>query len=342
MSRAQLTSTVEQNTGGAVAPFLAGKNKIINGDFSIWQRGTSFTITADAYTADRWVNQVNGTGTRTVSQQTFTAGTAPVAGYEGNYFLRMACTATGTASYFNCKQRIEDVRTFAGQTITISFWAKAGASLSSAFFGVTQTFGSGGSANLDTAGSNMTFTTSWTRYTQTLTLPSIAGKTIGAGSSLEVVVSFGGQTFASFDIWGVQLEAGSVATPFTTATGTLSGELAACQRYYWQTAWNTSGATTIMVSGIGISSTTVAQAYCAHPVTMRAIPSASLNGTSNLVFYNGVGGGTTYAISAITAQSSTTIAGTLNFTTSGTTTNVIYNLLALTGGYGYIAFSAEL
>ena len=53
MSRAQLTSTVEQNTGGAVALFVAGKNKIISGDFGIWQRGTSFTPTSgsSAYTA---------------------------------------------------------------------------------------------------------------------------------------------------------------------------------------------------------------------------------------------------------------------------------------------------
>ena len=340
MSRAQLTSTVEQNTGGAVAPFLAGKNKIINGDFSIWQRGTSFTITADAYTADRWVNQVNGTGTRTVSQQTFTAGTAPVAGYEGNYFLRMACTATGTASYFNCKQRIEDVRTFAGQTITISFWAKAGASLSSAFFGVTQTFGSGGSANLDTAGSNMTFTTSWTRYTQTLTLPSIAGKTIGAGSSLEVVVSFGGQTFASFDIWGVQLEAGSVATPFTTATGTLSGELVACQRYYYRNVTGTISYNYVGIAGSGMGqSTTVALIDSPNPVTMRT-PASSVD-FSNISLYDGVNLYTVTAISLANGANSPSHAMANYTVASGLTQFRPYVLFTNTTA-GYVGFSAEL
>ena len=50
--------------------FAAGKNKFINGDFGIWQRGTSFSNPSDgAYTADRFFTQHNGTGTtRTISQ----------------------------------------------------------------------------------------------------------------------------------------------------------------------------------------------------------------------------------------------------------------------------------
>jgi len=99
--------------------YVAGKNKIINGDFGIWQRGTSFSsATGLGYTADRWFLSWSGTTTIAVSRQTFTPGTAPVAGYESSHFARIARTAGSADDYF--LQRIEDCRTFAGQTITAS------------------------------------------------------------------------------------------------------------------------------------------------------------------------------------------------------------------------------
>ena len=49
--------------------FAAGKNKVINGDFGIWQRGTSFSSINGIYTADRWIGATNKTVT--ISQQTF-------------------------------------------------------------------------------------------------------------------------------------------------------------------------------------------------------------------------------------------------------------------------------
>jgi hypothetical protein len=230
MSRAQLTSTVEQNSAGAAAPFVAGKNKIINGDFGIWQRGTSFTPTPGGgviYTADRFNSYNNGSGSLTISQQALASGS--IAGYEAPYFLQAAMPSVGTSTGWNIVQPIEDVHTLANQTVTLSFYAKA---TSGYTFTVTfgQKFGSGGSADAITNSSNITVGTSWARYSVTVTLPNIAGKTIGAGSNLNIVFNITAAT-NTLSFAGVQLEAGSVATPFTTATGTLQGELAACQRY---------------------------------------------------------------------------------------------------------------
>jgi hypothetical protein len=308
----------------------AGKNKVINGDYGVWQRGTSFTsnVSGETYTADRWVSLVNGTGTRTVAQQTFTVGTAPVAGYEGQYFLRMGCSASGTATYFAIKQRIEDVRTFAGQTVTVSFYAKASASITTGFFGLTQNFGSGGSASVDTTGTNLTFTTSWVRYTQTFSCPSITGKTIGTGSNLEVGISLGSGTFTSLDIWGFQVEYGSVATPFQTASGgSRQAELAMCQRYYYEDA---------PLVGTLLNTTLIARSLCLHPVEMRTAPTVTISNATTFL----VGANTATATGSITSYSTT------RFLQADVTIGAIASAIGAAGcriaGSGKITVSAEL
>jgi hypothetical protein len=216
--------------------YAAGKNKVINGAFDIWQRGTSFTTPAlNAYTADRFYQAQNGTApTITHSQQAFTYGTAPVAGYESTYFYRVDQTVAGSAATFNfIGQKIEDVRTFANQTFTFSFWAKAASTITLPSVEISQVFGSGGSTSVNTTlASSVSVGTSWTRYSYSITVPSIAGKTIGAGSHLIVRIFLPLNSTFTFDTWGWQAEQGSVATAFQTATGTIQGELAACQRYY--------------------------------------------------------------------------------------------------------------
>ena len=225
-----ITGTINQ-LGKSVA-YTAGKNVILNSDFRIWQRGTSFT--AAGYTADRWTIALGGgSGANTTSQQSFTAGTAPVAGYEGQYFLRWNQT-TGASGNPTLIQKIEDVRTFAGQTVTLSFWAKvASAGTPLASIVLAQDFGSGGSGTVNaTLVNSPSLTTSWTRYTYSVAVPSISGKTLGTGNNLSLVFYGNASTTYTFDIWGVQVEQGSTATAFQTATGTIAGELAACQRYY--------------------------------------------------------------------------------------------------------------
>jgi len=211
--------------------FYAGKNKIINGDFGVWQRGTS-GFSAPGYTADRWRYAV-GNGAAGVSQQTFTPGTAPASGYESAFYLRYALTSASTSGTPTLEQRIEDVRTFAGQTVTVSFWANASASASPSSVQLVQNFGSGGSASVTTTVvTSPSYTTSFVRYSYSIAVPSVSGKTIGTSSYLSLVFNWPlSTTFTSFDLWGVMVEAGSVVTPFQTATGSIDTELAACRRY---------------------------------------------------------------------------------------------------------------
>jgi hypothetical protein len=309
----------------------AGKNKIINGDFGIWQRGTTFnSIATGTYTADRWSGAfINGTCN--VTQQAFTAGTAPVAGYESQYFLRFARTSTaGTADFFG--QKIEDVRTFAGQTATISFWAKCStASANGIIFYLSQNFGSGGSSAIDISPSTTTgsVTTSWTRYSASFTVPTIAGKTIGASNFLAMVFQFPtAHGNVSFDIWGVQVEYGSKATPFETATGTIQGELAACQRYYQVISAYQAGGNAYSTSAAG---------FIRHfPVTMRIAPTATYPTTlTSAIQVFGTGNVTP---TAVATANSTTQAITFNGT--GTGAMVTFSLTFWSGSD--IALSSEL
>ena len=345
MSRAQLTSTVEQNTGGAVAPFVAGKNKIINGDFGIWQRGTSFSNpTTGTYTADRWyIGYENGTVTSSsVTQQTFTPGTAPVAGYEGSYFLRRTYTTLGTATLSRLDQKIEDVRAFAGQTVTISYWAKSNASVSVINYAV-QNMGTGGSGGGAPSVGGFMLTSSWARYSFQIAIPSLAGTTIGTGSNLEIMFQLGNlSNGATFDLWGVQLEAGSVATPFTTATGTVQGELAACQRYYVRNS-SSGGYITLAITREGAYNANLCDLAYMPPVTMRTTPTA-IDTSAMASFYwensASVSGNTPASVTLSVSNSPAILAATIN-KTAGFTSGIPYALYSY-NTTAYIGWSAEL
>jgi hypothetical protein len=234
MARSRNTADTQTASGGPVSPDIAGKNKIINGDMRVSQRGTSFSNPANfAYLLDRYAIYYDGTGaTRTISQQTFTPGTAPVAGYEGANFFRYAQTVAGSSNTVNLiYQRIEDVRTLAGQSAVLSVWLKAD-SARTVTATARQYFGSGGSGDVNTGFTgSASVTTSWQRFSFTISMPSISGKTIGTSSALEIQLGLPSGTTPTIDIWGLQLESGATATAFQTATGTIQGELAACQRY---------------------------------------------------------------------------------------------------------------
>jgi hypothetical protein len=320
------------------APYAAGKNKIINGAFNVWQRGTSAAVPSNtsAFLADRFFIFMLGTYSATQSQQTFTPGTAPVSGYESQYFWRNTISSiTGTLDFNRFGQRIEDVRTFAGQTVTVSFWAKAGASASwtPKLF---QEFGSGGSSTVVTNGTAVSITTSWTRFTQTFTVPSISGKTVGAGSMLSFIIDMPLTGAQTNDVWGVQVEQGSTATAFQTATGTIQGELSAAQRYY---ALIASGTELCISMGANYTATQ-ADGFLPFPITMRTTP--TLVATSGTGYYAFIRNGGSDAFNSLTLY-----AASLNGTQ-------IYNSTEISGTAGHagtfrtqnasasVAVSAEL
>jgi hypothetical protein len=332
--------------------FAAGKNKIINGDFAINQRNfTSLTCSgSDQYGFDRWL-AVSNTGTVTYSTQSFTAGTAPVVGYEANSFARIVTSGQSTSSaYAIIAQKIEDVRTYANQSVTVSFWAKAATGTPKIAIEISQGFGNSGSSQVNTYAGQATISTSWNRYSVTATVPSISGKTIGANSllSLNLWVS-GGTAFNSrtgsmdiqsgtFDIWGVQIESGSTMTSFQTATGNPASELAACQRYYWRN----SGAVYNPMGPVGYTTaSTTANGYMILPVTMRVTPTSV--DFANLTWrqINALG----YTVTGITLSSVSTnkvIRADVAVSGGGMTSN-IWGFLE-TDGYlnGVFGISAEL
>ena len=352
-----LTAAEMQDIGNALnsvgsAQYAAGKNKIINGDFAINQRQFTSTTSSGTFGFDRFrISAVDGTVT--YSAQTFTLGAAPVAGYESANFARIVTSGqTLATARADLNTPIESVRTLAGQTVTVSFWAKAASGTPKVAIEVGQNFGTGGSPSAYNPKyfGQVTLGTTWARYSVTATLDSISGKTIGtnnvdslnvllfvsAGSNLDARTGSLGIQTNTFDFWGVQAEPGSSATPFQTATGTLAGELAACQRYYWRTT------TTNVQKNIGTiayaNSSTIAILNFTNPVAMR-VPPTSVD-FSNLIFQNYAN--TQYALSAITLDPVTETVTSVYGTISGATAGHVGRVLTASSGTAFIGFNAEL
>jgi hypothetical protein len=313
-----------QNTGY----FAAGKNKIINGDFNIWQRGTSFTSSiVNEYSVDRWRTEGNSLST-VISRQSFTSGQTDVPN-NPVYFCRVTTNSSiSSGQYWAFMQRIEapsDMFAEASTTLTLSFWAK---SVSGTIAANTFTFG-----DLVSSTGNPTITTIWQKIVYTYTT---AGSSYSGFYPLYLINLSSGKPAISIDIANVQLEIGSSSTLFTTSTGTIQGELAACQRYYYRHV-----STLNAPIGFGSNySTTAANTYVKFPVEMRVSPTlVASTGTSYYVFVRN--GGSDYCNSFLVDIANTNGMIIYNGTEiSGTAGNAGY--FALANASGFIDFSAEL
>ena len=258
------------------------RNLIINGQFLVWQRATdSGSNTTDGYlTCDRWYHASSG-ATKQVTRQTFSPGQTDVPD-NPFYYLRYAVT-TGNNNVA-LRQRVEDVTRCQGE-MTLSFWVK-GSNPGGGQFNLTfrQDFGSSGSSVVDTSIANYTVSNTWTKKTFTFTPASISGKTVSGNKhtsfyEIELFRQPAGDTStAAFtvDFANVQLERGSVATPFEQKH--LADEFRACQRYY-QVFGNMYSYRSILGLSINGNSSTVIEVMPNFKVDLRATPTISVSGS---------------------------------------------------------------
>ena len=317
---------------GDTAARAGRKNLILNGGFDVWQRGTSFTNNNSVlFAADRYATFSNGAST--ISQQAFTLGQTDVAS-NPQYYLRwdVSTYASGDRVY----QKIEDVITTSGQSVTLSYWAKA-ETATTMVPQATQAFGSGGSTAVTTAIDSVALTTSWQKFTRTFTLPSVSGKTIGAGSFLEVgLLRFTTSYTGYVDIANVQLELGSVATDFEHRS--YGEELALCQRYYERF---TADASAEQLIGIALVYNTTSS-FINYPYKQikRVIPSFTSSGASHFERLTGTwDAGTSISCQANLATARFNMAG-FAASTSWTATEV--RITTAANGAHWFAFDAEL
>jgi hypothetical protein len=191
------------------------KNKIINGNFDIWQRFQSFAYGSywEGYTADRWYAYLPTNGASVIQMA---------------YPLEYVQLTTGTSGTTRFEQRIESPAKFSGKIMTLSFGV-IGATFNTNCY-VEICYGVGGSATQNIL--NVTYSTSGGQKVFTFTMPDIiTSKTYGTSPFLRVVIFNDNANFSkTIGLSKVQLEEGSVATSFESRH--IAQETIMCQRYY--------------------------------------------------------------------------------------------------------------
>ena len=281
-SKITINSDIELASGNSALGFGGGVvNKIINGNFCVWQRGTS-GFSANGYTADRWRLQKSGTGSTSVSQGNFTLGQTDVPD-NPKHFISLN-KSSGTTSGYNdyIAQRVEGVDTFASTQCTLSFWCKSSSGTPNIKVQISQNFGSGGSpstAVTTDVGTSSTTLNTWTKKSFTFTPASISGKTAGTNDEgtthyLEIRLMLEGGSNDSVQFAQVQLERGPQASDFVVTD--FATERAKCLRYYQR--YHANGADQIVASG-AITRSDAVDAFVPIAAPMRTDPTFSNSGS---------------------------------------------------------------
>ncbi len=305
-----MSFTKIEASGLDVGPLSGNRNKIINGDMRISQRGTSFVSPAtNTYTLDRFAWFATGAMVVTITQSTDVPNDTFQNSLKVDVTTADTSTAAGDFAIINQKIEGYNVRDLIGQTFTLSFWVKSPKTgvhcVSFINSGVNRSY---------VLEYTVTTANTWEYKTVTVVGGLITGGTWNwtNGIGLYVVFSLkGGTTFQTtpgswqvgdfqctsnqvnvmdnvandFFLTGVQLEVGTVATPFERRPyGT---ELALCQRYFELVSVTGSGPL-----GFGVGQcvgTATAYFQISSFTPKRAIPVATLSAAATFAVVNSTG-----------------------------------------------------
>jgi hypothetical protein len=322
---------------------VAGKNGVLNSNFSVWQRGTSFSGSAGTYpySADRW--QMYDNAAQRVSRQvTGDTTNLPFIQYCARVG-RVASSSSTTPVAFD--QTFETVNSipYAGKTVTLSFYARKGANYSFpgddlyvqliAGTGTDQSLTAGFTGQTNIISQQVTLTSTWQRFSVSVAVASTYTQ-LAIRTYYQPSGTAGANDY--YEITGVQLEIAGSASAYSPNTSTYQAELAACQRYYYRQ----SAVESFSDFGLGFAvSTTSARIEISMPVTMR-IAATSLE-YSTLILWDGSGTNTTVTSAALGEVNLQRLRLTIGVA-SGLTQYRPYSLLANNSTSAYVGFSAEL
>ncbi len=261
------------------------RNLIINGNFQIWQRGTTFSNqNTTGYRADRWKVYGAGGTTTTITRESFNIGQTDVPGAP-EYFMRVNNTPDSDTTWMEIEQKVEDVKRFSGRWITISFWIRSNyPQFRNDRLQVETNNGTSGSSSFTVGSTKFNISTAWERKVFTYYVPSMAGYTINPNNYLDIktlqTAATGADTY--YDIANFQLEYGRQATPFEYRS--YAEELALCQRYYLKVPANS--ASYLPCTNASDHS----RLHLMFPVTMRVAPTATMSNYTLTATTHGVNG----------------------------------------------------
>lgn len=255
----------------------SSRNLLINGDFSVAQRGSAFLAPVSGdYFLDRWRLVASSGMDCDFQQESFPLGQTDVPG-EPTHYLKWEMQGSASGNPW-IEQRIENVRLLPVGPAVLSFYAKASRMVSINTW-VRRDFGNGGSPTDALVHQRIDLTENWQRLEMNFVCPTLAGVLLGDNHHIKVEFYLDNEeTSVDIDLADLQLERGNMATPFDRRP--FDETLQKCQRYFAKT-YAVSVAPAAQTIAGALATSTCAPSNTAvfdwrFPVEMRSVPAISL------------------------------------------------------------------